>query len=43
MKAGIAYVTEDRKRNGLILIQDIRYNITIANLTRWQRAGGQCQ
>ncbi len=32
MKAGIAYVTEDRKRNGLILIQDIRYNITIANL-----------
>jgi len=32
MNAGIAYVTEDRKRNGLILIQDIRFNTTIANL-----------
>ena len=29
---GIAYVSEDRKRNGLILIQDVRFNITIANL-----------
>lgn len=29
---GIAYVTEDRKRNGLILIQDIKTNITLANL-----------
>ncbi len=28
----IAYVTEDRKKNGLILIQDIKTNITIANL-----------
>lgn len=32
IKNGVAYVTEDRKGNGLILIQDIRYNITIANL-----------
>ncbi|MBR0163838.1 MAG: ATP-binding cassette domain-containing protein [Lachnospiraceae bacterium] len=32
MDAGLAYVTEDRKGNGLILIQDIRYNTTIANL-----------
>lgn len=32
IKAGLAYVTEDRKGNGLILIQDIRYNTTIANL-----------
>lgn len=32
IKAGIAYVTEDRKGNGLILIQDIRYNTTLANL-----------
>ena len=32
MNAGIAYVTEDKKRNGLILIQDIRFNTTIANL-----------
>lgn len=32
IKAGLAYVTEDRKGNGLILMQDIRYNTTIANL-----------
>ncbi len=32
MDAGIAYVTEDRKGNGLVLIQDIKYNTTIANL-----------
>ena len=32
IKKGIAYVTEDRKGNGLVLIQDIKYNITIANL-----------
>ncbi|MBN2299939.1 MAG: sugar ABC transporter ATP-binding protein [Acholeplasmataceae bacterium] len=29
---GIAYVTEDRKGNGLILIQDIKQNITLPNL-----------
>ncbi|MCX8131796.1 MAG: sugar ABC transporter ATP-binding protein [Clostridia bacterium] len=29
---GIAYVTEDRKGNGLILIQDIKQNISMANL-----------
>lgn len=29
---GLAYVTEDRKRNGLILDQDIRFNLTIAAL-----------
>ncbi|WP_240986705.1 sugar ABC transporter ATP-binding protein [Acididesulfobacillus acetoxydans] len=28
----IAYVTEDRKGNGLILIQDIKFNTTLANL-----------
>ncbi len=32
MRAGIAYVTEDRKRNGLILIQDIKFNVTLPNL-----------
>lgn len=32
IKEGIAYVTEDRKGNGLILINDIRTNISIANL-----------
>lgn len=30
--AGIAYVTEDRKGNGLILIDDVKGNITLANL-----------
>jgi len=32
IKAGFAYVTEDRKGNGLILIQDVKQNITLANL-----------
>ena len=30
--AGVAYVSEDRKGDGLILIQDVKQNITIANL-----------
>ncbi len=34
--AGLAYVSEDRKGNGLILIQDIKQNITLANL--WEIA-----
>lgn len=32
MNAGVAYVSEDRKRNGLILIQQVRENVTLANL-----------
>jgi len=32
ISAGLAYSTEDRKGNGLILIQDVKQNITIANL-----------
>ncbi len=32
IKKGIAYVTEDRKGNGLVLGQDIKTNITLANL-----------
>lgn len=32
IQAGIAYVTEDRKGDGLILIQDVKQNITLANL-----------
>jgi putative multiple sugar transport system ATP-binding protein len=32
IKAGMAYVTEDRKGQGLILIQDVKQNITLANL-----------
>ena len=33
MNAGIAYVTEDRKNFGLVLIDDIKRNITLANLS----------
>lgn len=32
IKASVAYVTEDRKGNGLILIDDVKHNITLANL-----------
>ncbi len=32
IRAGIAYVTEDRKGDGLILIQDVKQNISLANL-----------
>lgn len=32
LKAGIAYVSEDRKSEGLILKQDVKQNITISNL-----------
>jgi len=32
IRAGIAYVTEDRKGDGLFLIQDIKNNMTAANL-----------
>ena len=32
IKKGIAYVTEDRKKEGLILLQDIKNNISLANL-----------
>ena len=32
IKSSMAYVTEDRKGNGLILIEDVKQNITLANL-----------
>jgi putative multiple sugar transport system ATP-binding protein len=32
IQAGLAYASEDRKRNGLVLIQPVRSNITLANL-----------
>lgn len=38
-RAGIAYVTEDRKGDGLILIQDIKFNITVANLKSLAKYG----
>jgi putative multiple sugar transport system ATP-binding protein len=32
MKAGLAYATEDRKTYGLVLIDHIKHNVTLANL-----------
>jgi putative multiple sugar transport system ATP-binding protein len=37
--AGLAYASEDRKGNGLILIQDIKSNITLANLRKISSRG----
>jgi putative multiple sugar transport system ATP-binding protein len=34
---GIAYLSEDRKEAGLVLINDIRWNISLANLKKLQR------
>ncbi len=39
IKAGVAYVTEDRKGDGLILIQDVKQNITLANLMEITEGG----
>jgi putative multiple sugar transport system ATP-binding protein len=36
---GLAYATEDRKAAGLILIQDVKQNITLANLREIARQG----
>lgn len=40
IKAGLAYATEDRKRYGLNLIDDIRHNISAASLDRISGAIG---
>jgi putative multiple sugar transport system ATP-binding protein len=39
IEAGLAYVTEDRKAKGLILMQDVKQNITLANLQEIARRG----
>ncbi|HMD89570.1 MAG TPA: ATP-binding cassette domain-containing protein [Anaerolineaceae bacterium] len=39
INAGIAYVTEDRKGEGLILIQDVKQNISLANLQELVKNG----
>jgi putative multiple sugar transport system ATP-binding protein len=39
INAGMAYVTEDRKAKGLILIQDVKTNIALANLREIARFG----
>lgn len=39
IESGVALVTEDRKRSGLVLMQSIHKNISMANLFRWSRFG----
>lgn len=39
INAGIAYATEDRKGEGLILIQDVKENTTLANLRAIAKSG----
>jgi ribose transport system ATP-binding protein len=39
MKAGLAYVTEDRKGRGLLLGQSLGFNVTLPSLERFSRAG----
>ncbi|WP_276355469.1 sugar ABC transporter ATP-binding protein [Cohnella caldifontis] len=39
IREGIAYVTEDRKGNGLFLIQDIKSNLSAANLGKLASGG----
>jgi len=39
MDAGLAYVSEDRKELGLILIQDVKTNITNSSLGKISRSG----
>lgn len=39
LKHGLAYSTEDRKAAGLILIQDVKKNITLANLNELAKRG----
>jgi putative multiple sugar transport system ATP-binding protein len=39
MNAGIAYVSENRKELGLILIQDVKTNITNSSLVKISRSG----
>ncbi len=39
IKSSMAYVTEDRKGNGLILIDDVKHNISLANLKEIAKAG----
>ena len=36
---GLAYVTEDRKGNGLVLAEDIQFNTSLAHLDAVSRAG----
>ncbi|MGN6550781.1 MAG: sugar ABC transporter ATP-binding protein, partial [Pararhizobium sp.] len=37
MSAGIVYISEDRKGKGLLLLQDLAMNLTLASLSRFMR------
>jgi ribose transport system ATP-binding protein len=37
LKAGIAYLSEDRKGKGLLLAEDLRVNLTLASLDKFRR------
>ena len=37
LKAGIVYLSEDRKGKGLLLAEDLRVNLTLASLDRFRR------
>ncbi len=39
IKTGLAYLSEDRKDKGLVLIQDVKENITLANLEEIAKRG----
>ena len=39
IESGIVYLTEDRKNAGLVLIEDIKSNITLANLKKISKHG----
>jgi rhamnose transport system ATP-binding protein len=39
MDAGVAFVPEDRRQQGLVMVQSIARNVTLASLGRLQRAG----
>lgn len=39
VKLGIAYLSEDRKRDGLMLDQDVSFNTYIANLDKYSKGG----
>ncbi len=39
IRSGIAFLTEDRKGQGLVLIQSIEFNVTLPNLHRYVKTG----
>ena len=41
IQSGVAYVTEDRKGNGLVLIQDVKFNISLPALEKLMHGLGE--